>query len=202
MLSRNRKSSPVANVERRLFHLSVGSLIPVVALFLDEGVTIGVLAFLLLLSLGVEYTRLRYRPLNDWLIARFSVLLKEKEHSGLTGSTYLVLSCLLAFLLFDKYIAILAIFFLTVGDPLAALVGERFGNIRVGPKSLEGTAAFFLAALILGGLLSTLPQLDIGTRAMVIGAAVAAATEIVPIPVDDNLTIPLVSGGVMTALAV
>ena len=40
------------------------------------------------------------------------------------------------------------------------------------------------------------------TWAIVAAAAFAAAVEITPIPVDDNLTIPLLSGAFLTLLTV
>jgi len=66
----------------------------------------------------------------------------------------------------------------------------------VGGKSLEGTLAFFAAAVGSGVLLS-LTALPLPLGLMLAGAAVATAVEVLPLPLNDNLTIPVISGGVM-----
>ena len=42
---------------------------------------------------------------------------------------------------------------------------------------------------------------DLSLSLVLLGAACAALVELLPIPLDDNLTVPLVSGSVMMALA-
>ena len=58
------------------------------------------------------------------------------------GSTYMMASSLIVFLFFEKEVAILALLYIAVGDPLAGTLGKRFGRIKIGSKSLEGTLAF------------------------------------------------------------
>ena len=106
---------------------------------------------------------------------------------------------LIVFLFFDKEIAILALMYIAVGDPLAGVVGKRYGRAKVGSKSVEGTLAFAVGAgaagcaLIAGGL-------DVPYWVALGGAGVGALVELLPSPVDDNLTVPPVSGAVMWAL--
>ena len=85
--------------------------------------------------------------------------------------------------------------FMSVGDSAAAFVGQRYGRIPIGKKSLEGTLACFFACLLL-----TLPS-GLTLPLAVTGAAVAAITELIPKPLlNDNLAIPVFSGAAMTLL--
>lgn len=109
-----------------------------------------------------------------------------------------VISILLTILTFPKTIALIAILTLAIADPASAVVGIRFGRHRVVPdKSLEGSAAFFAATFAIAlGLLRTAPGVDVWQAAGAAGlvALAAAAFEMLPLRLDDNLTIPLLVG--------
>lgn len=153
------------------------------------------------LALLVEGARFKIPKLNRLLLVRLRPLLKETEDRKITGATYIALSALVAFLLFDKPVAITAMFFLSVGDPIAALVGRRLRGPRLLGKSPGGTLAFFAVAIAVAGVLSAGGVVSFGW-ALVAGAAVAAIVELVPLVLDDNVTIPLVSGAAMSLMGV
>ena len=177
------------------------SSIPLVAIFASGGLMVVLMAALSGLALSIEGARLRLPKLNRLLLARLRPLLKETEDRKITGATYIALSSLTVFLLFDKPIAIAAIFFLSLGDPVAALVGRRLGGPRLFGKSPGGTMAFFGVAVAVAGVLSAGGVVSFGW-ALVAGAAVAAVVELVPLALDDNVTIPLVSGAAMSLMGV
>ena len=84
--------------------------------------------------------------------------------------------------------------FIIVGDTLAALVGRKFGRHRFfGGKSWEGSAACLAGTLAVAvctpGLIWSVA---------VIGAVVATVVEALPIGIDDNVTVPILSGLAMT----
>ncbi|MCH9035803.1 MAG: hypothetical protein IH860_00600 [Chloroflexi bacterium] len=196
---KNRRDKGVARVERRLFHIVAGSLFPLLALVLPQWIIILLAATGTGVSIILEVSRRRSRRVNDWFTSRFSVLLKESESSQTLGSTYLLAATLLAFLLFDRDVAVLALLFLAVGDPLAALVGQRYGRARIRKKSVEGSLAFMAGAALVGWVLIA-GGLDISLWVVMSGAAVAALVELLSLPPDDNITVPLVAGAVMTPL--
>jgi glycerol-3-phosphate acyltransferase PlsY len=78
----------------------------------------------------------------------------------------------------------------------ATAIGERFGKTKIGDKSLEGTFAFIVAAAVSGVLLSLL-GVHLPTWVMALGIIVAACVELMTFSMNDNLIIPLVSGGIM-----
>ena len=95
--------------------------------------------------------------------------------------------------------AIAALLFLSIGDPVAALVGNRIGGPRFFGKSPVGTLAFALASLSIASMLMVTDVIR-HHWAIGVGASIAALVELVPLRIDDNVTIPLISGGAMTLM--
>ena len=119
----------------------------------------------------------------------------------MTGTVPYVLGIGLTLLFYRADIATAAICFLAFGDVAATAVGERYGKRKIsGEKSLEGTLAFVAAAIASGFLLS-LVNIHLMHSLILAGALSAAAAELLPLPLNDNLVIPLASGGVMELIA-
>lgn len=147
--------------------------------------------------LAIDITRLRIAALNRFMQKRLSSFIRENESNKLTGTVPYVLGVGLSFFLYRADLATAAILFLACGDVMATTIGEYFGRTKIaGKKSLEGTVAFFVAAVLSGMMLNLLSnQLPFGI--LIFGALIAAGVELLPLPLNDNLVIPLVSGGVM-----
>jgi dolichol kinase len=111
------------------------------------------------------------------------------------GSTYFLFSTLLTILLFPKPIAIASLLILILADTSAALVGKGIGKIPIFGKTLEGSMAFFLCALLIVWIYPSLSRFSGSLAAL--GATVI---EILPTRIDDNFTIPLVAAAIMVAL--
>ena len=129
---------PAPRLHRRVFHLLTTAALPFMALLLEREVMIAITASATGFTIALELARRRFPKLNDWFLARFSVLLKQSESSAVLGSTYMAAASLIVFLFFEKEVAILALLYIAVGDPLAGTLGKRFGRIKIGSKSLEG----------------------------------------------------------------
>ena len=80
---------------------------------------------------------------------------------------------------------------------LATVIGEKFGRRIVFNKSLEGSLACLVLCLVIGIVMSRISSAMVLPVAIV-GAVSATVVELLPIPIDDNLTIPLFSAGMMT----
>ena len=169
------------------------------ALLLEREVMIAITATATGFTIALELARRRFPRLNDWFLARFSVLLKQSESSAVLGSTYMAAASLIVFLFFEKEVAILALLYIAVGDPLAGTLGKRFGRIKIGSKSLEGTLAFAVGAGAVGcGMIAG--GLEVPYWVALGGAGVGALVELSPSPLDDNLTVPPMSATLMWAL--
>ena len=184
---------------RKLFHLLAGSILPTTALFVPGSIVLSIATAAAGVSVAGEFLRFRYEPFNRWLTSRLRPLFKEKEWSRPTASTYMLIATVIAFVAFPKPIAIVALYYLSVGDSLAAIVGGKWGHPRIFQKSLEGSLTCLLAAVLLGSLLSS-TYLDLALGIVLVGAVVATVAEFVRTPIDDNLLIPLSSGTAMAVL--
>ena len=162
--------------------------------------TLTAISLILAVDLAIEIVRLRSPSVNDRFIRMAAPLLRPAEHGKISGTPPFLAGCLASAVLFPLPVAMAGILFLTFGDAAATTVGEQFGRTRIGAKSLEGTAAF-LAASALVSLGVTLFSSTPPFGALVAGAVTAAAVELLPLPVDDNFTIPVASAAVMHLLS-
>jgi len=71
-------------------------------------------------------------------------------------------------------------------------VGKGMGRVAIFKKTLEGSLAFLFSALLIVWIYPGLNRL-----AGSLAALGATVIELLPIPIDDNLTIPLVAGAIM-----
>ena len=179
--------------QRRLFHASVGSAIPVVAWFVPDPFPAFLVGVLALASLALDLIRFRVPRLNLLFLSWLRPLLKQEEDRRITGATFLLIAACLCFLFFDKHIAVAVLLFLSLGDPAAALVGGAVRGPRLFGKSPVGTLTFILVSLGVLAILAALGVTHFGA-VLVAAAVVAGLVELAPLPADDNLTVPLVAG--------
>jgi dolichol kinase len=163
--------------------------------------TIALIVVLLFLGTFVLIELLRFTipALNKRLISTFGFLFKETEKKRLFTTTTFLISFLITILLFQKDIAITAMLFSIFGDAASAIVGVH-GKKRIFDKSIEGSLAFLVICLAIGLALS-LTKIHLVPAVFILGAFSAALIELLPLRVDDNLTIALVAGAVMSAIS-
>ena len=184
---------------RRLFHVVAGSSIPMAGIFIPETVMIWVLVFLAAGGLALDLVRFRIGWLNALFLRWMAPLLKQDEAAHITGATYMVIAALVVFVLYGKEVAIPVMFFLSLGDPAAAIVGRRMPGSRIRNKSPLGTAAFIVVGAGAAAVLVAANGID-HYWAIWVGAAVAGVVELASIPPDDNLAIPILAGAAMYLL--
>lgn len=126
------------------------------------------------------------------------VLVRAEERVRESAMIPYAIAVLLTILTVPKPAALVAIYTLAFADPLAAIVGIRFGRRPlVGDYSLEGTLAFFAASLAVAA--TVLAYTTAAGGLAIAGAAttialVAAGFALLRLRIDDNLTIPLLVG--------
>ena len=131
-------------------------------------------------------------------------LVRAEEQVREAAMTPFAIAVLLTLLTVPKLAALVAIYTLAVADPLAALVGIRFGRRRIARnRTLEGSLAFLaasvaVAALVLHwGTAASASMIAAASAAIGIGAA---GCELLPLRIDDNLTIPIFVGFAIWAI--
>lgn len=187
------------HIGRKLYHLLGG--IGLLALYYLLGRERALLLYvaLFIAALSLDIARLGIPAVNRFVFDHFSAFIRRSEEHKLTGTPAYLLGIALSLYLYEPPAATAAICFLACGDVAATAIGERWGGTKIGDKSLEGTAAFVAASFIAGAVLHLLglgPALWIAA----IGALTAAGVELLSLPVNDNLLIPLASGGVMQVI--
>lgn len=192
-----------AEIARKGIHLFSLS-IPVVYAFLSRDTALSILVPLLLFFFLSDVARLTIPAVGRLYGRWFGWLLRthEQNHRGrqLTGATYVLLSAVLCVWLFPKLIVLTAFAILIVSDSAAALIGRRFGRRQFLSKSAEGSAAFFITALIVVALSPKIAYLPAEYLIGAIAALVGTVVEGAGFGVDDNLSIPLATGTVMWGL--
>lgn len=181
----------IGELLRKSIHL-LGLILPVIYFFLDKPMMSILVGVLTGIAVTIELMKWFSSRFSDFFFQIFTPMLRIHERKGaMTGATYYVISAFLCILFFPKTLAIVCIFFMVLGDLAAALVGRMWGRTKLlGSKSLEGSAACFIVCAVIA-LVKLHPIIAI------IGALVATIVEMLPVPIDDNLTVPLVSGAVM-----
>jgi len=146
-------------------------------------------------TVAVDLLRLSDQRLKRFFYQLFRSLIRPHEAEHLIGSTYYMIAALLVVIAFDRMIAIAALTFLVLGDAAAAIVGKRFGRALYWGKSPQGSLACFAVCLALAWPL--LGRWDVA----VAGALTATVAEALPVPMDDNMRVPIFSGLVMQLVA-
>jgi dolichol kinase len=152
---------------------------------LSRGVMTSGLAVLVAIAVVVEVARRRSPLRRAQFEGAVGALLRDHEHQGLSGATWLLIAFLAAVVLAPRDAAIAAMWAVSAGDASASLVGRSVGRVRiVGRKTLEGALAGAVVtsagAFLLAGL--TWPL------AIVVGLA-AAIVELPAGPGDDNFRV-------------
>lgn len=184
-----------------LFSLSI----PVIYYFTTKAVAIYILVSLTVLAIVLDMSRYFLPEVGKIFYSIFGFMLRKHEVDGnkknLNGATYVLISALLCVLIFPKILFITAFTILIISDTSAALIGRKFGRHKFLAKSLEGTLAFFVSAIIV--ILFT-PKISGSPTEYLIGfiaAAIGAIVENISFGIfDDNLSIPVSVGFSMWAM--
>jgi dolichol kinase len=154
----------------------------------------------------METTR-RFWPFMDRITWwAFGKCAHPHERYRINSATWFSTSLLLLALIGSPLLAVVALAVLGFADPSAAIVGRRWGRIKLlHGRSLEGSLTFlvvgFLASLAI--VLGFFPALGLAQAAAVsLGAAgLGAVAEAVAKRIDDNLMVPMAAAAGAAAVS-
>lgn len=199
--------SYAAELRRKALHL--GALVlPAAILVLGRPTAAYVLVPLAVVAVACDWARVRWEPARRALHGVFGGMMRPEEVPPLggplvlNGATWMCVASALSAVVFPPAVAAASLAMLMVGDGAAAVVGRRFGRTKWpdGLKSVEGTVAYAASAFAVGLAVVFWPDADLTLGACAVGAVVGALAEAVPIPVNDNVRVPLVAGAAMAAV--
>lgn len=179
---------------RKATHL-FGLVIPVGYFLTNREIALCVLIPIMLFFVLFDTARIRGWSL--WAIVEpiWGRMIRPQEMKRYTGASYIMLASVLTIAMFPKMIAVCALTFIIIGDTAGAMIGRKWGKHKFRNKSYEGSTAFFLSSLIPAAMIPGFP-FWIGA----VGALIATITEALSGDIDDNLSVPLVSGLAMHLL--
>jgi dolichol kinase len=190
-------------IVRKGIHL-VSLSIPIVYAFIPRSTALAILIPLTLLFATADFWRHRHAGLHDTYDRYLGWLLRSHERDGrrkrLNGATYVLLSACICVLIFPKLVVLTAFSILILSDTAAALVGRRYGRHPFLGKSLEGSTAFFVTALLVVAFSPKVAYLPLEYGIGAVAALAGTVVESMSITIDDNLAIPLAVGGAMWLL--
>lgn len=179
----------------------VAMAFPFLSFWLSKTSLITLVGSVLALFLAVDIARLSHSGLNRLLvrdIGRALRVFKEKERSRLSSMALFLMGCLLSFSLFERTVAVATVTFLIFGDVAAKILGLAYGRRPLFHKTVEGTLAHLMACTVAAYLLYL--HLGLSLPVALAGGVAASLAEALPFGVDDNLTVPVISGFVMVIL--
>ena len=191
------------HLARKVWHAGMGLMI--VGIFscgISKALALTLLGSALLIIISGELVRLRNPVLNERIVRFFGPIIRTQEVGKFSTVVYYVGAAFVAIAVFPKPVAILSLLYLAIGDPTASLFGILFKNRTVkifGEKSLHGTAAGFVACALMtyfylnsGGVYG----LDL-IRLSLLGGFAGSLAEALPLDIDDNFAVPVVSGFIL-----
>lgn len=189
---------------RKGWHVCMGSLIALLYLGgVGRWVGTAILLAFLTAFLVLEGIRLSSPKFNEACVRFWGPLMRSCEVNKMSGVPPYLASAALSIALFPKQVAVLAILYLACGDPMASLIGVVYGKHSYrfpSGKSALGAFAGVATCIALSfyffvtqGIAQRLGVA--GTVAIsLFGGLMGGTVELLPIDLDDNFTIPIVSG--------
>ena len=188
---------------RKAVHLS-SLWIPAVIMFYSRNFCIVLFAGLLSIDIIAEYSACKRRGIGKLFRRMFIKTLRNGEVARTrfvpSGSVYILSAALFVSVCFSQRAAAAAMSIVLTADACAALVGRFFGTFRFSNgKSVEGTAAFLVTAVLLVRFF--FPAASV--FAVCLTALLATAAEFFESKTgtDDNFSIPLVSGFILNLIS-
>lgn len=190
-----------AELKRKALHL-VALVVPLGMHVLGRTDALWILVPSSILAVAADVLRAYSPAFNAHIRQVFGPLMRTEELPApgegvvINGATSVLIGATLLTVLFPLPIAV-AVFVMTMtADAAAALVGRAIGQHHWPgrPHTMEGTAAFIAI-----GVLVMLP-FELGLPGTMAGVLVAAIAEASPLPINDNIAVPLLAATVVTLL--
>lgn len=190
------------HITRKLFHMSgaLSILFPYLYFGLSKEYMAAVLGAVLAGVMSIEYSRARFEWVNGIALKVLGPVMRDTEVNQISGIPFYLASCLFAFLIFPHHITVLSILYLAFGDPFSSFFGVLYGKNKIFPnKSLQGTLGGFFVCAICTFIYLYWQKIDpekIIVLSM-LGGFSGSVAELLPLNIDDNFAIPVVSGALM-----
>ena len=194
------------NYARNVLHLASSMTgLAALELFTSRTIPLAIAMAFMLSGWTLEIARKKSTRVNDACMKLFGRTAHPHEAHRINSATWYATA--LVVLAASGFVPACAVGLLALGlgDPAAAIIGRRFGKVKLlHGRTLEGTLAFTLVGGLAGFAYLTLMHGQYGVfvnaTAAFVGTLAGALAELSSKRLDDNLTIPLASFGTAAAV--
>jgi len=195
-MPKKRGALPSKNeVIREIIH-ACGFFVPILSLYFGQYQVALLITIVTLLYVMSELARMERKNLPIISSITRQAATQTELYEFTTAPIFFALGILLTLLFSPSPANSAAIAIFAFGDSTATIVGRTFGK-RTVPfnkmKTLEGSTIGFIFAFLAGAFY-------IAPLRALVGAALAMVVECLPLPLNDNLVVPLVTGATLTLM--
>ena len=183
------------DVLRESIHAS-GIAMPVLSSLIGIGPIVYFILFLTALYAISELTIMEKKSLPVISSITRHAATPEELYEFRAAPIFFAFGILLTLLLFPRPASSAAIVIFAVGDSTASIFGKMFGRRPIPfnkGKTTEGSFIGFLLAFLAAAFF-------VNPFMAALGAAIAMLLESLPLPINDNLVLPLVTGALLTLM--
>jgi diacylglycerol kinase (CTP) len=194
------------HIARKLWHIFCGCA--AVGTYFVSGIELHFWGWVALaIAIGgflLDFLRLNNKKFNEFAIKVLAPIMRKSEKESFSGLPFYALGISLSIYFYQKDIALISILYLVFSDPISSFFGVQFGKDQILPnKSLQGTiAGFFSCYFITIIYLANNPTTSLNLLGFsLLAALIGTISELFSaFNIDDNITIPVVSGAGLTVL--
>ena len=192
---KEREALNKSEILRETIHGS-GFFVPIVCIYLGLPIIALAILIIMLLYLMSELARMERKKLPILSSITLNAATQYEIYEFATAPIFFALGILVTLLIFPFAASSAAIAIFALGDSTASIFGRIFGRDTLPfnkGKTLEGSVFGFVFAFLAGSVF-TIPLKSL------IGALIAMTVECLPLPVNDNLVTPLITGAALTLM--
>ncbi len=170
-------------------------------IFTSKFVVLLILGIILAIFSLLDILRILVRRIENFFqleITKNFKIFREKEVGRVSSITNFLLGIFISFVLFEREIAFASLGFTSLGDMMAKWVGINLGRKKLfknSDKTLEGSLGFLSMSFVVSFFLWFEGLLPL--YIVLVGAIVSFIVEALPNVIDDNFSVPIISGVVM-----
>ena len=182
------------NTARNVFHVLNAVMVISCVQFFEPATCIAISVTGMVGALTMEISRRVDPRINAFLMSVFNRVAHPHEAHRVNSATWYTLAILILALFSDYRAGVVGLAVLGLGDPMAALIGRRFGQVKLlAGRTLEGSLAFVAFGTVGAAIVLTLFYPDVPLYVALVGGVFGAVAELFTKRIDDNLAVPLVA---------
>ncbi|MFN5095163.1 MAG: diacylglycerol/polyprenol kinase family protein [Ignavibacteria bacterium] len=198
----------LGEIQRKSIHI-VSMLIPIIYFFIDTKTALLILFPMTIITILIDMSLYYSETVRNIAYPILGGMLRphERERTSLVlnGASWVMIAACITIAVFPKPLAIIGYSIVILSDIAAALIGRKYGTIPFMDKSLQGSAAFFVVALIVSAIWTWIFEFSLLFYGIsVFGSLIATVAEAstTRLKLDDNLAVPISYAGITWLLSI